>query len=44
METVLDIARNSVLVFAGVVIAAGILTYAGHALASDAVEDEPPEH
>ncbi len=39
MDTMIQIAVYSVLVLSGVTLLAGMLTYAGHALASEAVED-----
>lgn len=44
METLIQIAINSVCVMAAVTIVAGGLTLAGHALAADAIEDEPVGH
>lgn len=44
MDTVIQIAVYSVLVFSGVVLVAGVLTFVGHALASEAVEDDPHAH
>lgn len=44
METLIQIAINSIAVMAVVTIVAGGLTLAGHALASNAVEDEPDGH
>ena len=44
MDTVLQIAIFSVLVFSGVTLVAGVLTFMGHALASEAVEDDPHAH
>ncbi len=44
MDTVFQIAVYSVLVLSGVTLFAGVLTYAGHALASAAVEEDPNGH
>ncbi len=44
MDTLIQIAVYSVLVFSGVTLVAGMLTLAGHALASEAVEDDPHAH
>ncbi len=44
MDTLIQIAINSVLVMAAVTIVASALTFAGNALASDAIEEEPTQH
>ncbi len=44
MDTVIQIAVYSVLVFSGVTLVAGVLTFVGHAFASEAVEDDPHAH
>lgn len=44
MDTVVQIAVYSVLVLGGVTLVAGVLTFAGHALASEAVEEDPHGH
>ena len=44
MDTLIQIAVYSVFVLAGVTLLAGVLTYAGHALASEAVEEDPNGH
>lgn len=44
MDTFIQIAINSVFVLIGVTLLAGMLTLAGHALASEAVEENPNEH
>lgn len=44
MDTFIQIAVYSVFVLVGVTLLAGVLTYAGHALASEAVEEDPNGH
>ena len=44
MDTVIQIGIYSVLVFSGVTLVAGVLTFVGHAFASEAVEDDPHAH
>ena len=44
MDTVIQIGIYSVLVLTGVTLLAGAFTLAGHALASEAVEDDPHAH
>ncbi len=44
MDTVIQIAINAVLVFSGVTLVAGMLTFAGHALAAESAEDDPEAH
>ena len=44
MVTALQIGLNAVLVFFGVALVAGALTFAGHALAAEAAEDDPEAH
>ena len=44
MATAIQIALNAVLVFSGVTLLAGALTFAGHALAAESAEDDPGAH
>ncbi len=44
MDTVVQIAVYSVLIFSGVTLVAGVLTFVGYAFASEAVEDDPHGH
>lgn len=44
MDTMFQIAFYSVLVLSGVTLLAGTLTFAGHALASEAIEEDPNGH
>ena len=44
MNTAIQIALNAVLVFSGVVVMAGMLTFAGHALAAESAEDDSDAH
>ena len=44
MDTAIQIALNAVLVFSGVTLLAGALTFAGHALAAESAEDDPDAH
>lgn len=44
MDTIIQISINSALVMVAVTIVACALTFAGNALASDAVEEEPAQH
>ena len=44
MDTVIQITVNAVLVFSGVTLVAGLLTFAGHALAAESAEEDPHAH
>ena len=44
MDTVIQIAINSVLVLFGIALVAGTLTLAGQALAAESAEDTPDSH
>jgi ABC-type uncharacterized transport system permease subunit len=44
MDTVIQIGVYSVLVLSALTLLAGAFTFVGHALASEAVEDDPHAH